>query len=252
MDDIKLSIITVVFNAEDLLEYTLDSVRAVKSDKVEYIVIDGKSTDGSVDILAKNKDIIDVLVSEPDKGIYDAMNKGIARATGKYLIFMNAGDELVKNAGERILSDNSDADIIYGDALFVDDNRMELGLRSIFTSRSLPQELTLNSYTMGQRVCHQSFVVKRNIVQPFNMRYRISADYDWMLSCMARAKSSKNLVDPVSIFLHGGVSKQQLKKALSERFWIMVDHYGWLVTLWSHFKILIRGLKFYKINKRLD
>ena len=252
MGNYKLSRITVICNAEKLLPITLKSVREVKCQEVEYVLIDGASKDNSLNILEENKDIIDQLVSEPDAGIYDAMNKGLEKASGDYVVFINAGDEIVKKAVDNILHNNLDSDIIYGDALFVKEDRSLLGLRSIFTSRTLPKTLTSDSFKMGQRVCHQSFIVKRKLASKFDLTYKISADYDWMLDCIEKSKSSINLIEPVSIFLHGGISKQLLKKALTERFWIMVKHFGWFETLWSHFKIVLRGLKFYGKNKRMD
>lgn len=248
----KLSIITVCYNASDLLRVTLESVRKVKSDLIEYVVIDGASKDSSSKILSEYKEIIDVFISEPDKGIYDAMNKGIAKASGEYLLFINAGDEILERPLKRIFEETITADIIYGDALYVDDSRAELGLRSEFTSRSLPKELTLSSYKMGQRVSHQSFIVKKSIAPFYDLKYRISADYDWMLHCIKQSKSSFNLEEPVSIFLHGGVSKQQIKKTLKERFQIMRKHFGLAETLSSHLAIFLRGLKFYQSNKRVD
>jgi len=252
MGNIKLSIITVVYNAESLLELTLKSVRALNKDQVEYVVIDGASKDKTLEILNKNKDLIDVLVSEPDNGIYDAMNKGLDKSQGDYVVFINAGDEIIKETVSQIFAEGINSDIIYGDANFVKEDRSSLGLRSKFTSRTLPENLTLESFKMGQRVCHQSFIVKRNIAPKFSLKYRISSDYDWMLTCIENSKSNLNLVEPLSIFLHGGVSKQLLKKALTERFWIMVDHFGWIETLWSHFKIVLRGMMFFGKNRRMD
>lgn len=252
MGNYKLSIITVVYNAESLLEITLNSIRAIKNPQVEYVVIDGASSDNSLKIIEKNKDIVNTLVSEPDKGIYDAMNKGVNQCTGDYIVFINAGDEIIKEAVNQIFDDKVDSDIIYGDALFVREDRSPLGLRSKFTSRKLPEKLTLDSFKMGQGVCHQSFIAKRSIAPQFNLKYRISADYDWMLTCIERADSYLNLKEPISIFLHGGLSKQLLKKALTERFWIMVDHFGWSETVWNHFKIGIRGIKFFGKNRRID
>ncbi|MCB0480906.1 MAG: glycosyltransferase [Flavobacteriales bacterium] len=248
----KLSIITVTYNAEPLLEVTLNSIRAVKTPQIEYIVVDGHSKDGSLEVLKKHEDIIDQLVSEPDKGIYDAMNKAIKLAHGEYLLFINAGDEILAPPIQRIFREGISSDIIYGDALYVDEVRNDLGLRSTFTSRSLPQKLTLSSYKMGQRVSHQSFIVRKDIAPMFDLRYRISADYNWMLYCIKNAKSSTNLVEPISIFLHGGVSKQQIKKTLKERFEIMVLHFGWFDTLWIHLKVGLRALMFFGKNKRLD
>jgi glycosyltransferase involved in cell wall biosynthesis len=248
----RLSIITVVYNGENFLPVTFESVKQVKNDAIEYVVVDGASKDQSLELIKSQGKLIDQLISEPDKGIYDAMNKAMAMAKGDYIVFINAGDEICKSAVDKIFKLNLDTDIIYGDAMFVDDKRNELGLRSVFTTRPLPTRLTLDSFKMGQGICHQSFIVKKSLVPSFDLKYRISADYNWMITCIKRAANSTNLELPVANFLHGGVSKQQLKLALKERFWIMVHQFGWMDALWSHFKILIRGAKFYGRNKRID
>ena len=248
----RISIITVVYNSEKLLPVTINSVETVKSDKIEWVVIDGASTDNSLGVLKEHENSIDILISESDKGIYDAMNKGLYHATGDYVIFINAGDEIRKDGIDKIFELNLDADIIYGDALYVNDNREALGLRSEFTSRTLPSSLTLNSYTMGQRVSHQSFLVKRILAPGYNLDYRISADYDWMLTCIKRSASNYNLEIPLSNFLYGGISKQNQKLALTERFTIMKNHFGLPMTLYSHIKIVLRGIGFYGRNKRMD
>ncbi|MGB0403291.1 MAG: glycosyltransferase family 2 protein [Salibacteraceae bacterium] len=248
----RITIITVVYNSEKLLPITIQSIEAIKSDKIEWVVVDGASSDNSLAVLKQHEGLIDSLISEPDKGIYDAMNKGLKKSTGDYVIFINAGDEIRKEAVEKIFELNLDADIIYGDALYVNDSREPLGLRSKFTSRSLPSSLTLNSYTMGQRVSHQSFLVKRILAPGYNLEYKISADYDWMVTCIKRSASNYNLQIPLSNFLYGGISKQNQKQALTERFSIMKNHYGLMMTLYSHFKIVLRGIGFYGRNQRMD
>ena len=249
---IKLSIVTVVYNAVKLLPITFDSIRACKNEQIEYIVVDGNSNDGSLDLIAQNYDVIDKKISEKDSGIYDAMNKSFELVTGEFVVFINAGDEIIKAAADAFLKAPSNFDIVYGDAIFVNEKRESLGLRSVFTSRTLPSELNLSSYKMGQRVCHQSFIVRTSIASKYNLQYSISADYDWMLHCIKRSSKNLNLEQPISIFLHGGLSKQQQKKALTQRFWIMTEHFGLLETLWIHFKILLRGIGFIAKNRRLD
>jgi glycosyltransferase involved in cell wall biosynthesis len=248
----KLSIITVVYNGKQFLPATLQSISQVKSSDVEYLVVDGASTDGTVELLEENQSLIDIFKSEPDDGIYDAMNKALKLANGRYVLFINAGDEVVPDTINEFLLSNADSDIVYGDALYIDSRGKVLGLRIEFTTRPLPTILTLDSFKMGQGICHQSFIVRRELAPSFDLNYRISADYNWMITCIKRSASNQNLEKPISRFLHGGVSKQQLKKALSERFWIMVKQFGWLDAIWNHFKIFIRGVKFYGRNRRID
>lgn len=252
MSSIKLSIITVAYNAEKFIDVTLNSIEKVKRNGLEYVVIDGASKDETLNKVKSRKNLADIVVSEPDKGIYDAMNKGLLTANGEHIVYINAGDEICEEAVNKFFEFEPAADIVYGDAEYVDDNRKSLGLRSQFTSRPLPTILTLDSFKMGQGICHQSFIVRKSLAPSYNLDYKISADYNWMLTCIKRAASNTNLVIPVSKFLHGGVSKQQLRTALKERFWIMVKQFGWPETIKNHLKILFRAAKFYGKNRRLD
>ena len=129
----KLSIITITYQAEKYLERTIQSVlNQGHQDAIEYIVIDGASKDATLAIIEKYTNQIDQFVSEPDKGIYDAMNKGLQRASGDYVIFMNAGDRFAdeKTVGQLISAMESNPDVIVGDAMFVDEAGKTLGLRS--------------------------------------------------------------------------------------------------------------------------
>src|SRR5687768_5526342 len=110
-----ISVITVVFNGAALLERTIKSVRAQTLQDIEYIIIDGGSTDGTQEIIEKHRDAIDVFVSEKDAGIYDAMNKGLRAAKGEYVLFMNAGDELFdRHTLNAVFSVSPGADVYYG------------------------------------------------------------------------------------------------------------------------------------------
>ena len=120
-----ITIITVVYNSKNNIDLTLDSVRRIKNNNIEYVVIDGNSNDGTLDILNKNIDIIDTLISEEDKGIYDAMNKGIENSSGKYIAFLNAGDSYL-------------ADFNYSTSLLLNENydvfSFGINMGSIFTT----------------------------------------------------------------------------------------------------------------------
>lgn len=120
----KVSVITVVRNDKDHIETTIKSLFDQDYPNIEYIVIDGASTDGTVELLEKNRDKIDILISEPDNGIYDAMNKGIKICSGDYIGILNSGDEYVDShtLSDVFLNEAPDADVIYGDSIEVSDD----------------------------------------------------------------------------------------------------------------------------------
>ncbi len=235
----RVSIITVTFNAERHIERTLRSIERQDYPNVECIVVDGKSTDSTMDIVRRFSSFVTKCVSEPDNGLYFAMNKGLAMAEGDYVLFINAGDEL---STEHTLSDifavASDADVYYGDTLIVDEEGNAIGPRRLRP----PKCLTWKSFRMGMLVCHQSFVARRSLCADYDTRYRLSADFDW---CIRVMKRSTHLVDTgivIAHFMQGGMTKQHQKQGLRERFQIMVHHYGLLRTLWSHLLITLRAL----------
>src|SRR5688500_16281265 len=125
MPKVKLSIITINFNNKPGLEQTIRSVQAQNSDQIEYLIIDGNSTDGSRELIETNNEIVNYWVSEPDNGIYDAMNKGIKQATGDYLMFLNSGDYLLEHSTIQncfdFIEKNPGAEIYYGDIFWVKD-----------------------------------------------------------------------------------------------------------------------------------
>jgi glycosyltransferase involved in cell wall biosynthesis len=126
-----VSVITIVYNGGDLLEGTIKSVLKQDSSHLEYIIIDGGSKDQTLDIIKKYSDQIDFWISEPDRGIYDAMNKGLNAATGDYVWFMNAGDHIHgENVLTSIFEKEKNADVYYGEANFVKENRELIGTRS--------------------------------------------------------------------------------------------------------------------------
>jgi len=250
-----LSIITVTYNCAELIRPTLDSILKSKPDGLEYIVIDGKSTDGTVDIIQSFGNDIDLIVSEPDSGIYDAMNKGLRAATGEYVLFINAGDLLYTNNVFPALADHvgqSNSDIYFGDTMLMDNSGRELGLRSIESSRALPEELNWKSLERGMVVSHQSFIVKRSIAPLYQLKYQSSSDIDWVISCLKMAESVVNLQMVISGYLVGGYSKQTHSSSLKERFAILSHHYGMTKTVLNHFIILLRAVVFKIRGKTLN
>src|ERR1700761_112956 len=130
MFDPRLSIITIVYNNASDIERTILSVINQTYKNIEYIIIDGASTDGTLNIIGKYRDSISKLVSEPDKGIYDAMNKGLQQATGDYVLFMNSGDEIYAgDTVEKIFNTEPDADIYYGETEMINADGKSLGRR---------------------------------------------------------------------------------------------------------------------------
>jgi glycosyltransferase involved in cell wall biosynthesis len=243
----KVSIITVVFNAVETLERTILSVKALDYPHVEYIVVDGASTDGTLPLIQTYKETIHKLISEPDKGLYDAMNKGLDLATGDYVWFMNAGDEVAApEVLTRLFEHSLDADIYYGDTMIVDMDGQEIGHRRL----SPPQHLNWKDFRRGMLVSHQSVLVARPLARPYDLRYRFSADYDWVLTALRQARLVVNGQMVLSRFLDGGLTKKNILPGLKERFNIMRKNYGFLATFFHHIPITCRFMRYLLINRR--
>jgi len=301
-----VSVITVVFNSAGLLERTLTSVLGQTYPNIEYIVIDGGSKDGTVDIIRKHEDRIAYWISEPDRGIYDAMNKGLAAATGDFLWFLNAGDlayraetleSVFQDRKTKRPRDGETGDgrpetkrprdgetrdrrpetrdlIFYGDTMVVDADYREIGLRRLRP----PEVLNWKSFRKGMLVCHQAILVHRSIAGPYDLKYRHSADFDWVLRALRKAEQKgerrkekgerKNNLDTSPLlhsstsqpiintrqilcsFLDGGHSKQNIPASLRERFDIMRRNYGLVPTALRHIPIIARFVWYYIRNKR--
>jgi len=237
----KISIITVVFNNAKDIEYTIQSVLNQSYEHVEYIIVDGLSTDGTLDILNKYRAQIDILISEKDKGIYDAMNKGLEQATGDYVLFLNSGDAFYdKNTLSAIFTDSEGADIYYGETKLIDENRKIIGDRRHKT----PEKFTWKSFRYGMNICHQAIFIKRAIAPKYDLQYKISADIDWIIRAAKKAKSCINTKEYTTRYLVGGMSKQRHKEGLKERYQILKKHYGFLSNLWNHGVITLKFLVF--------
>ena len=236
----KISIITVVYNNVKHIERTLFSVFKQDYENIELIVIDGKSTDGTFEVLTRFADKIAVLISEKDKGIYDAMNKGLDNSTGDYVYFLNSGDELfdAKTLSNVFLKADF-ADVYYGDAQIIDENNQILGWRELRP----PEKLNWKSFQKGMLVCHQSIIIKKSISKHYNSIYKISADIDWVINSLKKSNTIVNTHLPISKYLAGGLSVKLERKAWKERFTIMNHHYGLFPTLFNHLIIAIRAIK---------
>jgi glycosyltransferase involved in cell wall biosynthesis len=244
----KISIITVVFNSKDFIERTIESIKNQGYRNIEYIVVDGASTDGTLQLIEKYKPDIYKYISEPDKGLYDAMNKGLKLASGDYVCFLNSGDQLFSNDTLNHMFGNLTElpDIIYGETMIVDIHGNEIGLRRL----KAPENLTWESFKKGMLVCHQSVYVKRSIAPEYDLKYKIASDFDWVSKVLKNSRIIHNSGQILTRFLDGGLNKQNIRKALIERFKIMTKNYGFFPTLFRHIAIGLKFFIFFIKNKR--
>jgi glycosyltransferase involved in cell wall biosynthesis len=247
----SISVITVVYNGEHLLERTIKSILGQTYKNIEYIVIDGQSKDNSVEIIKKYTAGISYFVSEPDKGLYDAMNKGIDAATGDYLLFINAGDELYESTTlEKVVNSfGGYPDIYYGETLMVDEQFQPLGYRSEMTPHRLPAHLKWENMSLGMVVCHQSILIRRTIAEKYDLRFPFCADIDWIINALKKSEYIVNTGLVISRYLKGGISDKKMKKSLMDRFAVMRKHFGLYPTIVNHIVIVIRALWFYNRKK---
>ncbi len=243
-----ISIITVVYNSERFIENTIKSIINQTYPNIEYIIIDGASTDGTVEIIKKYEKFISQWVSEKDSGLYDAMNKAIEMTGGDYLWFINSGDEIYT---ENILTDifgqlNSLPDVIYGETEIINFKGQLIGKRR----HSVPKKLTWKSLRFGMKVCHQSILVKKNLVEPYNTDFRYSSDFEWVIKVLKKSKAIHNSNLILSKFMEGGLTKQSLLPSLKERFKIMKQYYGLIPTIFNHIYLAIKLSFYYVKNKR--
>lgn len=238
----KFSIITVTYNAGAVLEDTIQSVITQTYRNVEYIIVDGGSKDHTLDIINRYREHIHTLVSEPDKGLYDAMNKGIRLATGDYLCFLNAGDELHEDDTLQLMVHSITGtelpDVLYGETAIVDEEGHFLRMRRL----SAPEDLNWKSFKDGMLVCHQAFFPRRELAEPYDLRYRFSADFDWCIRIMKKSHTLHNTHLTLIDYLNEGVTTRNHRASLHERFRIMCCHYGYLSTLARHAWFALRLL----------
>lgn len=238
----KFSVITVCYNAEATIEDTIQSVISQTYHHVEYIIVDGASKDRTMDIVNRYREHIAIVVSERDKGLYDAMNKGIGLATGDYLCFLNAGDSFHEDdtLQQMVHSIHTPQlpDVLYGETELVDHEGHFLRMRRL----SAPEVLTWKSFRQGMLVCHQAFFPRRDLVMPYDLRYRFSADFDWCIKIMKKSKVLHNTHLTLIDYLAEGMTTRNHKASLKERFRIMTRHYGWTSTLAFHLWFVLRLL----------
>lgn len=237
----KFSIITITYNAASVIEPTLQSVLAQTYRNYEYLLIDGGSKDDTVAKAKASGITFAHIVSEPDKGLYDAMNKGIGLATGDYLCFLNAGDsffapDTLQTIATAANKEKTLPDVLYGETAEVDKARNFVRMRRL----KAPKELNWRSFKDGMMVCHQAFYAKREIAPMYDLKYRFSSDVDWCIKVMKRSSRIINVNATVINYLQDGLSIQNHRTSLKERFCIMSKHYGLLPTIARHLWFILR------------
>ena len=207
-----LSIITVNLNNRDGLQRTIDSVVGQTFTDYEWIVIDGGSTDGSRELIEQYQDHFAHWCSEPDKGIYNAINKGIAHAKGDYIQILNSGDRLFEtNTLEVLFSKKYDADILYGDAmlLYPDGSRID---------KHYPDTLSLN-YFIHDVINHQASFFRRKVFDghPYNEDYLIAGDWAYCLEAVCRGLHFQHVPQTIVYYDNNGISAQWTERQIKER-----------------------------------
>lgn len=255
-----ITVATVTYNAEKTLGRTLKSVATQTYPNIEHLIIDGCSKDGTLEMVhqyveentaARVPHLIH-LIKEPDKGLYDAMNKALLNAEGDYICFLNAGDtfhhpDTLKRIVENInwnKDKKQNPAIIYGETDIVDEKGNFIRHRRLQS----PEHLNWRSFLEGMLVCHQSFYVRTDLGRQelYNMNYRFSADFDWCIRLMKRAQTNHlelhNTHEILTDYLNEGMTTKNHKKSLWERLHIMARHYGWYATIKQHLWFVLRAL----------
>lgn len=240
-----LTVVTITYDNDDQLVYTLNSL-ADDASEVEHIVVDGAQKDTTVAILKSYHERRGWLrwISEPDKGIYDAMNKGLRSAKGEYVIFMNAGDGFYNHSTVlKILGilRTKEPDVIYGETMHINEQLQEIGLRSKQANKKFPDLLSVDVMKEGMMICHQSFVARKSLAPDYAL-HNLSADYGWMIEVIRRSKVLLNFDGVMANYLVGGVSKQRHMDSLRGRFYIMVQQFGWTAAIFSHIMMIKKAV----------
>ena len=250
---IKFTVVTCTYNAEKELQRTLDSVQRQTYCNIEHIIMDGGSRDRTLQLVKayQHRNAVGessheiVVISEPDKGLYDAMNKSIDRATGDYLVFMNAGDTFpTADTLEYVEGCVGEGEVLPG--VLYGDTDIVNGMGCFLRHRRLapPKKLTWRSFIWGMLVCHQSFYARTDIAREihYDLHYRYSADVDWCIRIMKKAHTLHNTRLTIIDYLDEGMTTQNRKASLKERFRIMAQYYGLISTAAYHVWFVLRAV----------
>ena len=258
---IRFTVVTITYQAEAVLQRTLDSVLRQSYEGIEHLIVDGASKDGTLAMAEHYKEQSDassnghqvIIQSEPDRGIYDAMNKGLTQASGDYIVYMNAGDffpreDTLEQVVRRCRLGEYPADelpgVLYGNTDVVDNEGRYLHPRRL----QPPERLTWRSFRQGMLVCHQAFYARTDIAKnvQFDTRYRFSADVDWCIRVMKETErmglplSHAHLV--VANYTEEGTTTKNHRASLFERYRVMACHYGQVQTFLLHGWFVVRAI----------
>jgi glycosyltransferase involved in cell wall biosynthesis len=218
-----VSIITIVLNGEKYIEQTILSVISQQNVNIEYIVIDGGSTDGTLKIIEKYKNRIDFIISEADSGIYDAINKGIRLSNGELIGIIHCGDYYLPNMISKVHKEYliTKADIIYGNLIFIEEKE------SIeYESKGIPDHNNLRS---KMSIFHPSTFVSNECYELngyYDISFKIAADYALFLKNFVNGSRFSKINEDIAAFRSGGLSSTNSKKILKELFLIQSQHLG--------------------------
>jgi len=247
----EISIITVCLNAEKELQLTLESVLNQRFRSYEIIVIDGGSTDNTQEVLSRYNDKIDYMVSEKDQGIYDAMNKGLKRSSGKYIIFLNAGDRFYDDEVLGVMLKDSPEgkfDVIYGDVEIVDESIDKSWIQKAkpFTFKSL---VTYGTGTL----CHQAFIVRKEIAPEYNSALKYKAELQWYFDILKdnRDVKTQRIKRPVVKYAIGGKGYQNFWENLKENHKVVKEEVGWINMIRYGYLYQVLGKLKYRFPVRL-
>ena len=235
-----LSLITIVYNGESFISETIESVLNQKDSRCEYIIIDGGSNDSTLEVINQYKESIDLIISEKDDGIYDALNKGVKLSSGYIIGFIHCGDYLNKNALNNVLDTfkKNNADIVYGDINELDDNKIR---RNHADHSQLKEKMS---------IFHPATFIKRDIYQKYgiySLKYKIASDYELLLEFYIQGKLFVHIKEPIVTFRLGGISSTNYKLRINENISIRYNKLG----LFSAVKyIIITGVPSYLLNIR--
>jgi glycosyltransferase involved in cell wall biosynthesis len=244
--NLKFSVITVVYNGETEIEHTILSCINQTYPDLEYIVVDGASNDNTINIINSYKNRITKFLSEPDNGIYDAMNKAIDMVSGDWVLFMNCGDSfydvnVLSNIAKEIDTIETNPEIIYGNTIYH------------FKNASLRvKPMPLNKIEREMVFCHQSTFVKASLIKStkFDLTYKLAADYDMMFKFYMQKRSFQYIDTFISFFNQtDGDTLRNYKQSTKERFSIHKDS-GTFKNRFLMFKSILRiqfGLSIKKI-----
>lgn len=243
---LKISIITVCYNAGKTIEKTIKSVVGQTFPNIEYIVVDGKSEDHTLDVVNAYASRITQIISEPDRGIYDAMNKGIRISTGDFLLFLNADDYLVDDEtisliAER-LADDRRTDILFGNVMIYD---QKTGHGRIWQPKKL-----CNALLYRTTLPHQAVFFKRRVFDTigfYNDGLTIAADYDILVKAYKKRYTFRRTRCIVSVFTRGGISNNEKNAAIlkKERQDILKSHFSVFERI--YLRIRVRFQKIFNV-----